>query len=331
MNTLVTGATGFIGYNLVKRLAQDGHRLRCLTRTDGQVRELEALGATTIMGDITDKESLLEAMDGCDRVFHLAAWAKNWAPDPTAYISVNVEGFCNVAEAALHCGVGKMVFTSSSVVSGPTDEDIAGEDLPRRDGDFLTEYEKSKYLAEKRAAELLDQGLPLVIVRPTRVYGPGKLTEGNSVTLLVSKLMRGRFPFVLGDGLQVGNYVYVEDVVEGHIRAMADGKVGEAYILGGENSTLRNLFALVGEAAGRKPPRLKISPALARTFAKAEELKADTLGIYPLVTTGWIETFLHNWAYTSEKAKADLGYSSRGLDEGIRLTCDWLRSREESS
>jgi farnesol dehydrogenase len=326
--TLITGASGFTGDRLARRLAADGSALRCLVRSEAAAADLTARGIEAVIGDIRDKESVKRAVEGCNRVFHLAAYARNWAADPNTYTCVNVIGFVNVAEAALEQSVHRFVLTSSSVVSGPTGKAVADETTPGSRADFFTEYEKSKYSAEREAAVFLDRGLPLVVVRPTRVYGPGRLTEGNSVTIMIDKFLRGRFPFLLDGGRQTGNYVYIDDVIEGHLRAMTDGRIGEVYILGGENSRLRDFFAVVSEVSGRNAPRLPMPPGLARTVARMELGKAKLSGLYPLITPGWVDTFLADWAYSSEKAKAELGYSGRGLKEGIKLTVEWLRHKK---
>jgi farnesol dehydrogenase len=140
--------------------------------------------------------------------------------------------------------------------------------------------------------------------------------------------IRGRFPTILGKGREVGNYVYIDDVVDGHIKAMDRGEIGQRYILGGENSTLSNFFSLLSRLSGKKPPWIHVPPDLARLIAKIEENKAELLGRYPLITRGWVETFLRDWAFSNEKAVRELGCRFRGLKQGMQLTCDWLREKK---
>ncbi len=189
---------------------------------------------------------------------------------------------------------------------------------------FYTEYEKTKYLAEIVADKYVGKGLPLVIVQPTRVYGPGKMTEGNSVTKMIDMYLRGRFRFILNKGMEIGNYVYIDDIVDGHLMAMLKGQVGQRYILGGENSSLKDFFHILREISGREFRQFQIPPNLAVLIARFEENRAKFFGSYPLISRGWVETFLRHWDFSSDKAAADLGYRFRGLGEGIRLTHDWL-------
>lgn len=328
MPTFVTGGTGFIGRKLVEALLLRGEKVHLLCRQQSDLRGLRREGIEIFCGDVTDKKSIKPAMRGCQKVFHLAAYAHNWAPDSSVYFRANVEGFRNVAEIALEKKVGKIVFTSTSMTFGPTNGQVGTEKMSRKKNVFFTDYERTKYLAEMEGDRLLEKGLPLVVVNPTRVFGPGKMTEGNSVTRMIELHLRGRFPTILGNGQEVGNYVYIDDVVDGHIKAMEKGQIGQRYILGGENSTLSHFFSLLSRFSGRKPPRIHVPPNLARLIAKLEESKAVLLGRYPLITQGWVETFLRDWAFSNEKAVRELGYRFRGLKQGIKLTCDWLRENK---
>ena len=325
MPTFVTGGTGFIGRKLVEKLHHREEKVHLLCREQSDLRGLQRKGIEIFCGDVTDKKSIRPAMQDCQRVFHLAAYAHNWASDPSVFFRANVEGFRNVAEIALDNDVEKIVFTSTSLTFGPTNGYIGNEEMPRKDKMFLTDYEKTKYLAEIEGEKFLAKGLPLVIVNPTRVFGPGKMTEGNSVTRMIELYLRGRFPTILGKGEEVGNYVYVDDVTDGHLKAMSRGKIGQKYILGGENSTLNNFFSLLSRLSGRKPPRVHVPPNLARLFARIEENKAMLFGGYPLITLGWVETFLRHWAFSNGKAVNELGCRFRGLKQGMELTCDWLK------
>ena len=239
MTTLITGGTGFIGSHLVRALLAQGEDIHLLCRSKGSLSERHAGRQLKVFyGDVTDRESIAPAVRGCRQVFHLAGYARNWARDRSAFARVNVDGFSNVAELAVVNGVDRMVLTSSVVTLGPTNTDIGNENMGRSRDSFFTEYERTKYLAEVRADQMVTQGLPLVTVLPTRVYGPGKLTEGNAVTIMAQKYLAGKFPIVLSRGEEIGNYVYVDHVVDGHLKAMSDGVVGQKYILGGENCSL---------------------------------------------------------------------------------------------
>ena len=325
----VTGSTGFIGTALIEKLLKRGFRIRALKRnvpTEAQ-SNLEY-----ISGDITDKESLHNSMSGCGYVFHLAAYAKNWAADPKTYTHVNIEGTKNVFAVARELNVERVVWTSSIVTLGPTPPGVVGdEQMPRQTEQCFTEYERTKTVMEQEAAEWVKSGLPLVIVNPTRVFGPGVLSESNSVTRIISLYRRGLFPILLNRGCNVGNCGFIDDVVEGHILAMERGKIGERYILGGTNVTLEEFFQMVDKVDDKKRLRLKILWLIPMLIAQYLKIQAKFLGIYPPITPGWVRTFLMDWAFSSEKAERELGYRATPFEEAIRRTCQWLDEAEGST
>jgi nucleoside-diphosphate-sugar epimerase len=326
----VTGSTGFIGTALANELVRRGHAVHALVRAASNTDGLTHQHISKVRGDILDPESLVRGLRGCTQVYHLAAYAKSWARDPTTFFRQNVEGTKNVFQAAQEAGVRRMVFTSTIVVFGPTSPGlVADESMPRMTQDYCTEYEESKTIAEQEVLKLAATGLPVVIVNPTRVYGPGKLTEGNSVSLMLDRYQRGKFPFLLNEGKDVGNYVLVDDLVQGHILAMEKGRLGERYILGGENISLKGLLDMVDEETGQRHRQIHLPPRLALLYSALEQKKAEWFGLYPQVTPGWVRTFLQDWAYCSAKAERELGYQITPLREGIRKTLDWIRNRKE--
>jgi len=322
----ITGGTGFIGNKLVSELIRKGYKVHVLIRPTSDKHGLEHEHLYLFTGDILDLNSLKKAMEGCNQVYHLAAYARNWAPDPTTFYRHNVEGLCHVLEVAKELGVERVVFTSSFVTFGPTpSNEVCDEETPRMTQCYSTAYEGSKILAEKKGCEYVEKGLRVVIVNPTRVYGPGKLTEANSVSLLIDKYVRGKMPVLLNHGRNIGNYAFVDDVVQGLILAMERGKAGERYILGGENVSLKRFFEIVDEISGKKHFQANLPTRLAMFYSRIEETKAERLGIYPSVTPGWVEMFLRDWAYSSEKAIKQLDYKITPLKEGIRITYEWLQ------
>ncbi len=335
----VTGATGFIGSKLVEILLQRGFCVRGFSRQQNgsmspdRVAVLERLGEQPnfqfVPGDISDPESLRRGMEGCDLVFHLAAYAKNWSPDPSVFTRLNVEATQNVFQVAREFQVQKIVWTSTIVTLGPSEPgEIRDENSPPRLVDhYFTEYEETKAAAEREALRQAQDGLPLVIVNPTRVYGPGLMSEGNAATRLVLDYVRGKAPFLPNRGINVGNYGLVDDVALGHLLAMEKGRIGERYILGGENVSYRELLNLIDEVSGRKRwkfPLLKPGPLLFSWFQKK---KAEIFGVYPRITPGWVRTFLVDWAYSCEKAKAELGYTPVPLRQGLQITWEWFRKK----
>jgi nucleoside-diphosphate-sugar epimerase len=278
-----------------------------------------------ISGDVTDKESLRNGMTGCDCVFHLAAYAKNWANDPKTYTQVNIEGTRNVFSVAQELNVERVVWTSTIVTFGFTPPGIVGnEEMPRYSEHCFTEYERTKMMMERETAEWINKGLPLVIVNPTRVFGPGVQSESNSVTKLIDQYRRGLFPILLNRGRNIGNYGFIDDIAEGHLLAMERGKIGERYILGGENVSLKELFQTVDKIDGKKRFQLKIFWLIPMLVAHYLQLQAKCLGIYPPITPGWVQTFLVDWAFSCEKAEWELGYRITPFEEAVRQTCRWL-------
>jgi len=323
MSIFITGATGFIGRKLMEKFSGE-EPLHLLVRKQSNLTSLEKKNIKFFYGDVTNKDSVFEGMRGCEKVFHLAAYAKSFSFDKDEYFKINVLGAINVFESALKHQVQKLVFTSSCVALGPSQDKVLTEKDWKERNHFYTEYEKSKYQAEIEAEKFVVKGLNLVIVNPTRVYGPGELNESNSVTKIVEKYIKGRFPLILNKGKEIGNYALVEDIALGHILAMEKGKAGQRYILGGENVSLKDFFFILNEILREKHWQINIPPKMAKFFAFLEEKKAIFLKKYPVITRSWVDTFLQNWAYSSEKAEKELGYKYHSLRKGLEITCNWL-------
>ena len=335
----VTGATGFIGSKLVEILLQRGFRVRgfCRQNTSSAVAGREAIlkqfenhpNFQFAYGDITEPGSLRKGMEGCDLAFHLAAYAKNWSPDPAIYTRINIDAMRNVFQIAKEFHLRKIVWTSTIVTFGPTKPgEVRDENSsPRLTDTYFTEYEKTKAIAEQEALRWAKDGLPLVIVNPTRVYGPGLFSEGNATTQLILDYVKGKMPFLPNRGVNFGNYGFIDDVALGHLSTMEKGRIGQRYILGGENASLRELFELIDEVSGKKHwklPLLKAGPLL---FSRLQEKRAQWFGIYPRITPGWVRTFLVDWAYSCEKAKQELGYEPITLRQGLEKTWNWFHER----
>ena len=339
----VTGAAGFVGTRLVQALVERGCAVRALIhRTEpaappgftwGENNPFAGDRLELVRGDVTDRGSLERGMAGCTHLFHVAAYAKNWAPDPKVFAQQNIEGTRNVLSVARQLGVRRAVCTSTILTLGPTRPgEVGDEDMPRTTGRYFTEYEATKAAAEREVLAMAAEGLPAVVVNPARVYGPGHLTEGNALSRLIDQYDRGRMPLLLNRGVNVGNYVLVDDVVAGHLLAMDRGRPGERYILGGENASLKEFLRTVDRVSGKRHihvPILGVSPL---AFAWLQKKRAEWFGVYPTITPGWVRTFLVDWAYRSDKAQRELGYAPTPLEQGIRITYEWLlRARKETA
>lgn len=320
----ITGGTGFIGQKLARSLADEGHHVVALLRSKSKAKDLQHQNISFVEGDLFSQEALNEGMSNCDEVYHLAAFASVWAKDDT-FERVNINGTLNILNAAKEQGVGKVLVTSTAGVIGPAIDGPVHEDSPRKVG-FFTPYESSKYESELKIKEHVEQGQHVVIVNPTRVFGPGPLNVSNSVTKLIKQYLEGKWKFIPGDGMSTGNYVFVDDVIRGHQLAMEKGKPGERYLLGGEDATYHELFDQIAEIGGQKHKLYKMPLGVMLAFGKLQLFLAENFGRQPMITPGWVRKYLYEWRVSSEKAKKDLGYEITPLKDGIQQTVNWLRN-----
>lgn len=328
MKIFITGATGYIGNNLAKRLANEGHTVHALNRSESKAALLNHENIRVFYGDITDIESVKAAMTGCDQVYHLAAYARVWAKDPGLYYKLNVTGTLNVLNAAKEVGIKHIVFTSTAGVLGPSGTSPVKES-DKRIGATLNEYEETKTQCEEICKKYCNEyGLHIVIVNPPRVYGPGVESESNALTRLADLYLKGKWRILPGDGSKVGSYVHVDDVVNGHILAMEKGRPGERYILSGENASYTQFFNTLAKVTGHK--RLLIPLPVGVMIVVGYGMLGITklTGKPPLLTPKWIRKYLYNWALSCEKAEKELGYSYRSLEKGLAETINWLKANK---
>lgn len=330
MKVLITGATGFIGSELTRFLSSKGYSVRALCRPKSNIDALSNDTVQICWGNILDFSSVEKAVDGCDCVFHLAAYAKNWAKNPSTFFEVNVTGTKNVLDASKQANVKKVVVTSSGVTFGPSNGTPIKESN-KRTAEFFTEYERNKFHAEELVRDYVSNGLPAVIVNPTRVFGPGLLTEGNSATTMTQLYLEGKWRLILGDGSSVGNYVSVEDVVRGHWLALLRGRPGEKYILGGENLSYNEFFEVLANISRRRYRMIHVPIWIALAVSNVVELRARWFGLYPLITPPWVRTFCADWALSSEKAQTELGYTITPFRKSLHKTVVWLNQISNKS
>ncbi len=323
MNIFLTGSTGFIGSTLLALLTQQGHTVHVLCRTPQSIGLDGRAGIRPFRGDICSLQDVERAMEGCEVAFHLAGYARNWSRDPSVYSLVNVGGTETVLKSARQLGLRRVVYTSSAMVLGPSNGTPVTETTIRK-LPVLTEYERSKIAAEQVVVSSAQNGLETVIVNPTRVFGPGLLNEGNSVTKMIKMYVGGTWRVLPGSGHALGNYAFVRDVATGHLLAMQRGRPGERYVLGGENVSYRGFFEAVAQAAGVHRRMFSTPPSFTLTVARAEELRAKLFRGYPGITPGWAATFLADCACSSGRAERELGYSITPLKRALAETVRWL-------
>jgi nucleoside-diphosphate-sugar epimerase len=325
MDVFVSGATGFIGIQLVKRLQAQGDTVHALYRSGTKADLIRLPGVNLFKGDILDRQSLIHAMKGCKQAYHTAAFAGVWSRDPTMVTRLNVDGALNVMEAARFSGTDRVVITSTAGILGPSDTDPVDEATPPPSS-FFTPYEASKFQLEQQLLGRREGNPEVVMVNPTRVYGPGYLSESNGVTRMIKQYLEGSWKFVPGNGLSSGNYVHVEDVVSGHLLAMQKGKAGERYILGGDHISYLQLFQFAREAGGVDYRLFRVPLWIMLAVAYLLEGISSLTGRPPLIVPGLVRKFNHNWIVSSDKAIRELGYQARSASEGIKQTVQWIQN-----
>jgi len=324
VKVLLTGATGFLGRSVARRLAARGHALRVLIRAPSRSIGLPQ-GSEAAIGDVSDAAAFARAAEGCEAVVHLAALVKIWVPDPECFEATNIGGLLNALAAARAAGA-RLVYTSSFIALGPSRAGELDASRPHPGERFRNPYERTKAKADAAARQAAANGADVVTLYPGVVYGPGDMTEGNLVARMIADHLNGRLPGIVGPGDRRWSYSFVEDVAEGHALALEKGRAGERYVLGGENATLERLFELVHEITGKAPPRLRIPYRVASALGAAQWLWAELTGHPPQLTHGEVFVFREEWACDSSKAVRELGYEWRPLAEGLRETVRWLRA-----
>ncbi|HKB08805.1 MAG TPA: NAD-dependent epimerase/dehydratase family protein [Candidatus Polarisedimenticolia bacterium] len=328
MKILVTGATGYLGGHVASRLAESGHQVLALARSgrEGSVPS----GCRPVTGDVLDPSSLHRALEGCDALVHMAALVKMWVRDRREFDRVNVEGLVAVLRAAERRGIRRILYTSTIGALGPTGPDPCDETHERTEFRFRTDYERTKWLAERVVRERVESGLPIITVYPGVVYGAGARTQGNLLDRLFRDYVAGRMKVRLGRAPSRICYALAADVAEGHRLALDRGAPGRGYILGGENASQDELFGLLHELTGLHPPRWAAPFWAAEAAGRAMRAWARLTGRPPALTDGAIATFRYHWAYSSDRAVRELGYRVTPLREGLRATLSALRPVAEA-
>ena len=323
---LVTGATGFVGSRLVRALVARGEQVVVLARPGSSLRALQGLPEGSVQvkqGDIQIEHEVYRALIGCDRLYHVAAVFKMWAPDPSEVLDAALLGTRVTLEAARKRGIDKIVVTSSVAAVGANDKPEPMDESWQFNLRDSETYVVAKWKAEQLALEYAANGLPVVVVNPTGIFGPGDwkpTPSGASVLEYLKWPWPVRFPASDG-GL---NVVDVDDVVAGHIAAMDKGRVGERYILGGENLTFEKLFGTLAEVAGLRGPGMKVSRGTAMLGGRLMELGARWFGGEPSLTYKMARDYVGRYVWVdTAKAQRELGYSARAARQTLLRSVKW--------
>jgi len=321
--TLLTGASGFVGSAVARKLLLAGFPVRALVRAHSPRFHLDGLDLAYAEGDLRDPAAVRRAMDGVSYVFHVAADYRFWARDRGEIYASNVEGTRNIMQEALQAGVKRIVHTSSvATLTLHHDGRPADESQPLSEASAIGNYKRGKVAAERLVERMIaEQGLPAVIVNPSTPIGPRDVKPTPTGRILVEAAC-GRIPGFVDTGL---NLVHVDDVAEGHLAALERGVIGERYILGGENVMFADLLADVAQLVGRRPPRLRVPRAAALSAAYAAEAVAWFTGREPFATVDGVRMSQKRMFFTAAKAERDLGFRARPYREAVADAIDWFR------
>ena len=318
----LTGASGFVGSAVARVLARRGYRPVALVRPTSDRRNLKDFPGSIAEGDIRDEASVRLAIAGARYVFHVAADYRLWAPDPEAIVRNNREGTRIVMEAALAAGVERVVYTSSVATLLPKEDRPADENDPATPDQAVGAYKRSKVIAERMVEQLAaERGLPAVIVNPSTPIGP-RDTRPTPTGRIIVEAANGRMPAFVDSGL---NLVHVDDVAEGHIAALERGRIGERYILGGQDETLAGMLRAIAGLVGRKPPTIRIPRAPLFPMAWANEQIARLTGKDPFLTLDSLRMAKHHMFFSSAKAERELGYYARPYQAALSDAIGWFR------
>ena len=324
MKAFLTGGTGFIGANVVRALLARGFEVRALVRPGSDRRNLEGLDIELVQGDVRDFRSVKRAMQDCGLVFHVAAMYSFWVRPRRLIYEVNVDGTRNVLQAALELRAERVVYTSSVAALGLREDGRpADENTPVNPKHIIGDYKKSKYLAQEVALAYAKKGLPVVIVNPTFPVGPYDI-KPTPTGQVIRDFLERRMPAYLETGM---NVVAASDVAEGHLLAAEKGRIGEKYILGGENLTMRELLEALSRITGLPAPRVRLPyhPILALSYLNAGWCRLA--GSTPRMTPDTVRMSRHYMFFSPRKAVEELGLPQTPAEEALCRAVDWFRKR----
>jgi dihydroflavonol-4-reductase len=320
---LVTGASGFVGSAVARALAANGIKVRILLRPTSPRTNVDGFDCEIAEGDIRDRDSIDRAMRDVRYLFHVAADYRLWSRNPMEIIVNNREGTRAVMETALAAGIERIVYTSSVAALKPNRDAPADEYSRHTPESAIGSYKRSKVIAERLVESMVaERGLPAVIVCPSTPIGPRDVKPTPTGRIIV-EAANGQMPAFVDTGL---NLVHVDDVAKGHVLALEKGRIGEAYILGGHDVSLKAMLEAIAPLAGRKPPRLRLPRLPLYPLAFASEAAARLTGSEPFLTLDALRMAKHRMYFSSAKAARDLGYGARPYIDGLKDALTWFRA-----
>ncbi len=329
MRIFLTGGTGYLGGHVARAFLAAGHQVEALVRDRDRALDLQDHGASLVEGDVTAPETWRDPLRRAEVFVHSAAIVLPWAEDPTVFKRVNVDGTLRMVDHAADCGVSRILVASSLFVFGPSPAGTVGDErLVEGEAHPLTRvnrYVHSKRLAAEALWKRQRDGLPITVLYPTILLGPGNLTAGNHTATVLSDIGRGKFPGLVGGGEQIWNLVPVESAARGFVCALENGPAIEEYILGGENWTQRQLVERAAYHFGVRAPLRRLGRALPMTMAWFAERWGAMRNQKPFLTRAEVSLYDADWAFSSEKATREIAYDRGGVEATVEATANWLR------
>src|SRR5580704_12464355 len=320
MTTLVTGATGFVGSHVARLLVNQGHAVRIFSRNANKTDVLADLPVERAEGDLRDAASIERAMRGVRRVFHVAADYRLWSAHPEEIYESNVDGTRRLLDVARRAGVERIVYTSTvATIAVPRQGALPNEETQAKVDEMIGHYKRSKFLAEQEAIRAAAAGVAVVIVNPTAPVGPGDWKPTPTGRIILD-FVNGRMPAYVDTGL---NVAAVEDVAAGHLLAAEKGRVGERYILGGCNMTLKQILDALSSITGRPAPRMRLPHAVALAAGYADEWFSRLTGREPQIPVDGVKMSRHRMFVASDKAERELGYKPSSVEDALVRAVQW--------
>lgn len=324
MKIFITGATGYIGRQVALHLANKGHVLHALVRSKQKTQLLQHPNIVLFEGDLHQPEQLQAAAANCDVCLHAAAYAAIYTKQKELFEEININGTKNVFAAAKANGITRFILISSAGIYGPSEGNTPVTEKSVRKVTFFNEYERTKAIADDWVLEQNSPEMQTLSLNLTRVYGPGQLTEANAGTRLIQQVMQG-WRIIPGDGKNIGNYVFIDDILIACENALTMGKGGNRYIIGGENLSFDEYFGVVKQATNARQKMIHTPVWLIMAVSYIMLLLAH-LGRTPLITPQWAKRYMKNWILDSTKAQTELNHSPTVFKDGVKKTVAWLQN-----